>query len=107
MKQSLVNAWQLIMDNRHNPLRYMDTASQHVVMQALAWMWSMVFSLSFLSIFHFGAVWMAHLLIIGAICFTVATFKESERREYAMPNAVPELMLGRASRCLWQLDREA
>ena len=107
MKQSIVNAWQLVMDNRRNPLRHMDTASQHVVMQALAWMWSMVFSLSFLSIFHFGVVWMAHLLVIAAVCFTVATFKESERRGLAATSAIPEPILGHASRCPWQLDREA
>ena len=107
MKTAILNAWQLVMDNRHNPLRHMDTASQHVIMQALAWMWSMIFSLAFLSIFHFGVVWGAHLLLIGGICFTVATFKEADR--HALPDSGVELrpILGRASRCPWQLDREA
>lgn len=107
MKNAIVEAWQAVMDNRHNPLRHMDTASQHVIMQALGWLWSMVFSLSFLSIFHFGAVWLPHLLIVGAICFTVATFRESERRSLAEIRAEPGLPLSHASKCPWQLDREA
>ena len=107
MKHAIINAWELVMDNRHNPLRHMDTASQHVIMQALAWMWSMVFSLAFLSIFHFGAVWAAHLIIIAGICFTVATFKEGERQARHQVDARPRPVLGRSSSCPWQLDREA
>lgn len=93
------------MDSRHNPLRHLDLAGQHYFMQVLGWMWSMVFSLSFLSIFHFGVVWAAHLLVFGGCAMTVAIFREGEKQRREMPAPVQEL--GNASRCVWKLDTEA
>lgn len=56
MRKFIADCWAAVMDNRHNPLRHLDLASQHYFMQVLGWMWSMVFSLAFLSIFKFGYV---------------------------------------------------
>lgn len=81
MKNLLLENWDALMSNRHNPLRHLDLPSQHIVMQALAWMWSMLFSLMFLSIFHFGITWMLHLLVISGIVLTVSVFKEAEKRQ--------------------------
>ena len=92
------------MDSRRNPLSHLDLASQHYMMQVLGWMWSMVFSLSFLSIFQFGYVWMAHLLVFGGATMTVAVFREAEKQR---GSAVPCRELSRASACVWQLDSEA
>lgn len=105
MKQFIENCWSMVMDNQHNPLRHLDMASQHYFMQVLGWMWSMVFSLSFLSIFHFGLVWMAHLLVFGGAAFTVAIFREGEKRRAVADMATREL--SGASRCVWKLDSEA
>jgi len=104
MKQFVVNSWNVLMDSRYNPLRHLDLASQHYMMQVLGWMWSMVFCLSFLSIFQFGLVWMAHLLLIGGVCFTVAVFKEAEKQSLEPSR----YLAGRnASHCVWMLDKEA
>jgi hypothetical protein len=54
MRNAVVETWDALMDNRINPLRHMEMASQHYFMQVLGCMWSMVFSLTFLSIYHFG-----------------------------------------------------
>ena len=105
MKTFIVNTWDAVMDSRHNPLRHLDLASQHYFMQVLGWMWSMVFSLSFLSIFHFGYVWIAHLLVFGGVAMTVAVFREAEK-EQACP-VVDRDTLGHASACVWKLDSEA
>ena len=105
MKTFVVDCWTAVMDNRRNPLRHLDLASQHYFMQVLGWMWSMVFSLSLLSIYNFGLVWMAHLLIFGGIAFTVAIFRESEKKRIAMEAATVDL--SRSSLCLWKLDSEA
>ena len=105
MKKVILESWNAVMDNRRNPLRHLDLASQHYFMQVLGWMWSMVFSLSFLSIFQFGYMWLAHLLLVGGICMTVAVFREAEKRAAsALPVAVE---YGNSSQCVWQLDREA
>jgi hypothetical protein len=105
MKAFIVSSWEAVMDSQHNPLRHLDLASQHYMMQVLGWMWSMVFSLSFLSIFQFGYVWMAHVLMIGGVTFTVSVFREAERQRTLTQPASAEL--SSASRCVWKLDNEA
>lgn len=105
MKETIVDSWNAVMDNQHNPLRHLDLASQHYFMQVLGWMWSMVFSLSFLSIFEFGLTWLAHLLVIGGIAFTVAVFREAEKQSAdALSGRQP---LSASSSCVWKLDSEA
>ncbi len=105
MKEAIVGAWETVMDSRRNPLRHLDLASQHYFMQVLGWMWSMVFSLTFLSIFEFGFTWLAHMLLIGGVAMTVALFREAESQRKASGQAVKNL--SRGSRCLWKLDCEA
>jgi hypothetical protein len=105
MKEAIDNTWKAVMDIRHNPLRHLDLASQHYLMQVLGWMWSMVFSIAFLSIFQFGYVWMAHLLFFGGAAITVAVFRDAERRQ--AERMQPARELSGASRCVWQLDTEA
>jgi hypothetical protein len=104
MKQQLTMTWNSVMDNRFNPLKYMDLAGRHYAMQLLAWMWSMIFSLSFLSIFHFGYVWLGHLLVIGGVFITISTFQRAESHR---TKSEPMLYLSAASKCVWQMDREA
>ncbi len=105
MKKFVVDSWDAVMNNEHNPLRYLDLASQHYFMQVLGWMWSMVFSLTFFSIFQFGITWAVHLLITGGICMTVALFKESEKQRQSNQLAPPEF--SGASACVWRLSNEA
>jgi hypothetical protein len=105
MKDAIGTSWKVVMDNRHNPLRYLDLASQHYFMQVLGWMWSMIFSLSFFSIFQFGYVWMAHLLFFGGAAMTVAVFRNAEEKTEI--NRAPVRALSASSKCVWQLDCEA
>lgn len=105
----IANCWTSVMDSSHNPLRHLDLATQHYLMQVLGWMWSMVFSLTFLSIYHFGLTWMAHLLVIGGCAMTVSAFRTAEQtadREGGSPLTVEE-PFSRASRCVWKMDSEA
>lgn len=96
--------WKAVMDHRFNPLRHLDVRSGHYLMQVLSWMWSMIFSVSFLSIHYFGYVWVAHLLVIGGVFVTLAIFKRAENRREQI---TPALYLSGASKCVWQMDREA
>jgi len=110
MRKFIVESYELVMDSRKNPLHHLDLASQHYIMQALGWMWSMVFSLSFLSVFHFHFVWGAHILMFGGICLTVGIFRRAERQKpaaiaIAQQSAADEY--SHASVCSWKLDREA
>lgn len=105
MRESIESTWDSVMDSRHNPLRHLDLASQHYLMQVLAWMWSMVFSLTFFSIFEFGVTWLAHMLLIGGVAMTVALFREAESQQEACDKALK--IIARPSRCVWKLDTEA
>ncbi|TQV78926.1 hypothetical protein FKG94_13000 [Exilibacterium tricleocarpae] len=104
MREFLTTSWSLVMDNRFNPLRHLDLASQHYFMQVLAWMWSMVFSLSFLSIFHFHLLWFGHLLLVAGVFITVAVFSKAEATAKTQESGSE---LSHGSVCVWQLDREA
>ncbi len=104
MKKFILSCWNPVMGNKHKPLSNMDMASQHYIMQVLAWMWSMIFSLSFFSIYQFGIVWLGHLLWISGVVMTVAIFKEAEKNQL-----VPVRSNGRSTGplCLWNLEKEA
>ena len=80
MKKLIASCWDAVMNNSRNPLRHLNLTSQLRVMLILAWMWSMVFSLGFLSIFAFGLTWAFHLLVLAGIGFTVITFKNEEEQ---------------------------
>ena len=99
------NCWIAIMDSSHNPLRNLSLASQHYFMQVLGWMWSMISSLLFFSIFQFGLTWVAHVLVFGGIAMTVALFREAELKQ---ANAIPvNNSFSSGSNCIWKLDSEA
>jgi len=104
MNKRIAMTWKAVMDHRFNPLRHLDVRSGHYLMQVLSWMWSMIFSVSFLSIHYFGYVWVAHLLVIGGVFVTLAIFKRAENRREQI---TPALYLSGASKCVWQMDREA
>lgn len=81
MRTSIVNAWNTIMDHNMNPLSNIpDLGVRHVVMQGLAWMWCIIFSMSVGSITVFGVSAVAHALFIAGVVLTVGTFETARRR---------------------------
>ena len=71
----VVNSWNVVMDHNKNPLRYIpDLNTRHMVMQVLAWMWCIVFSSYFGSMWMFGITAIAHVIVLAAIAITVGTF---------------------------------
>ncbi len=81
MQTFIVDCWNTIMDHKMNPLSNIpDLGVRHVVMQGLAWMWCIIFSMSLGSITVFGVSAVAHALIIAGIVLTVGTFETARRR---------------------------
>ena len=75
------DTWQSVMNYKHNPLRHIpDLNTRHMVMQVLAWMWCIVFSMYFGSMWMFGITAVAHVFILGAVVITVATFETAKRK---------------------------
>ena len=81
MKRLIYNTWDSIMNYEHNPLRHIpDLNTRHMIMQVLAWMWCIAFSMYFGSMWMFGITAIAHVFILAAIVLTVATFETAKRK---------------------------
>ena len=67
----ITETYNLIMDSKINPLSKIPNLQvRHLVMQLLAYMWSLIFGISAL----------AHSLLIVAIIITMAVFDTAERK---------------------------
>ena len=83
MQKFIVDSWNVVMDNKLNPLSAVpDMGVRHMVMQILAWMWCIIFSLYIGSWFVFGISAVAHLLLVAGLCITVATFKTAQKTKF-------------------------
>ena len=75
MREFIYDSWNGIMNANVNPLKHIpDTNTRHMVLQVLAWMWCIVFSMYIGSIFVMGVTMIAHVIFLAAIVITVATF---------------------------------
>tara|TARA_A100001011_G_scaffold399733_1_gene509912 strand:+ start:4585 stop:4896 length:312 start_codon:yes stop_codon:yes gene_type:complete len=80
MREFIVDCWNGVMNYERNPLSNIpDLQTRHLVMQVLAWMWCIAFSSWFGSMWIFGFTAVIHLILIGAIALTVATFETAKR----------------------------
>jgi uncharacterized membrane protein YedE/YeeE len=69
------------MDHNKNPLRHIpNTATRHMIMQILAWMWCIAFGMIFGSWYIVGISLIGHLIFLGAVGITVATFETARRK---------------------------
>ena len=79
MKQFIYDSWNGVMDADINPLKHIpDINVRHMVLQVLAWMWCIVFSMYIGSIFVMGVTMIAHVIFLAAIVITVATFETAK-----------------------------
>ena len=77
---TMIRLYNLVMDSRHNPLSNIpDTTTRHLVMQMLAWMWCIVFSMWLGSIVVFGISAAVHAILLAGIFVTVGVFETAKR----------------------------
>ena len=77
----LYNTYKLIMDSKYNPLsNIQDVTIRHLVMQLLAWMWCIIFSMWVGSITVFGVSTIIHALLIAGVFITAAVFETARRK---------------------------
>lgn len=80
MRQYIYDTWNSVMDADINPLKNIPSlTTRHMVLQILAWMWCIVFSISLGSFIVFGLSAIGHILILAAIAITVSTFDNANR----------------------------
>ncbi len=76
----MIKLYHLVMDSRHNPLAHIpDTSTRHLVMQMLAWMWCIVFSMWMGSIVVFGVSAIVHSILLAGVFITVGVFETAKR----------------------------
>ena len=81
VRQFIYDSWNGIMNADVNPLKHIpDTNTRHMVLQVLAWMWCIVFSMYIGSVFVMGVTMIAHVIFLAAIVVTVATFETAKRK---------------------------
>ena len=82
-KIAVIKLYHLVMDSRHNPLSHIpDTNTRHLVMQVLAWMWCIVFSMWMGSILVFGVSAAIHAILLAGIFVTVGVFETAKRKPF-------------------------
>jgi len=75
MRELVYNSWNGVMNMDVNPLKHIpDLQVRHLVLQILAWMWCIVFSMYIGSWIVMGVSMVAHALLLTAIVITVGTF---------------------------------
>ena len=81
MRQFVYDSWNSVMNADKNPLRHIpDLNTRHMVLQVLAWMWCIIFSMYIGSIAVFGISASIHALLIAGIFITLGTFETAKRR---------------------------
>ena len=77
---AMIKFYNLVMDSRHNPLSNIpNTTTRHLVMQMLAWMWCIVFSMWMGSIVVFGVSATVHAILLAGVFVTVGVFESAKR----------------------------
>ena len=77
----MIKLYKLIMDSKHNPLRNIpDMNTRHMIMQVLAWMWCIIFSMYLGSIVAFGISAAIHALLIAGVFITAGVFETAKRK---------------------------
>jgi hypothetical protein len=80
MRKFIAESWNAVMDDKRNPLsNIQDLQTRHVVMQLLAWMWCIIFSMYLGSMWVFGITAIAHAIVVAGIILTVGTFETAKR----------------------------
>ena len=98
MREHIVDIWNNVMDARYNPLRNIpDLQVRHMVMQILAFLWSLLFGLMITnSVFAFGISSVVHVAFVAAIVVTVATFNRAKQAPYSFVNGYQSVNRARA-----------
>ena len=107
MRRFVYDAWNSVMDAKHNPLKHIpDMQVRHLVLQGLAWMWCATFSVMIGDFMIFGTSVIAHAVLIIAIVITVATFETAKRKPQSFNFVSKYHSYGRGRRYVIHRDKK-
>ena len=102
MRKLISDGWNGVMNYKMNPLKNIpDLQVRHMVMQILAWMWCIAFSIMIGDLMFFGTSLIAHTALILAIVITVATFETAKRRPQSFNFIKGYHSMGRSRGAVW------
>lgn len=81
VKTFVYGLWNFVFNHETSPLKHIpDVATRHYVLQALALMWAMAFSVAIGSYTVFALSVLGHAVLIAAAAITVATYSTAAVR---------------------------
>lgn len=81
MRKFIYDNWNMVFDHRFSPLKNIpDVHVRHMVLQVLAWMWVIAFSIAIGSWSGFLISALGHIALLTAVTVTVATYKVAETK---------------------------
>ena len=81
VREWVYNCWNVVMDHKQNPLSNIPNFStRHMIMQVLAWMWVIAFTIATGTWAYAGINAAVHTVLITAIVVTVAVFESARRK---------------------------
>ena len=81
MKKIIVSVWDFVFNHEVNPLRHIpDVNVRHMTLQVLGWMWAISFSIAIGSYTVLAVSLIGHIVLIGALAVTVATYTTATLR---------------------------
>jgi len=102
MREYIYTSWNSIMNADVNPLRHIqDNNVRHLVLQLLACMWCVSFSVLVNSWWFFQISLLAHILLLAAIAITVITFETATRNPSAFKFRTGYHSPGRSRNFMW------
>ena len=92
MREHIYDTWTAVMDSDKSPLKNIpDTSTRHMILQILAWIWCIAFSMMIGSYFIFTLSAIAHIALLAAIAITVGTFDAANRNPHVLTNVVKRI----------------
>jgi hypothetical protein len=81
MRDFVLDSWNSVMDYEKNPLSNIPSLPvRHMIMQVLAWMWVIVFTIATGTWAYAGVNAVVHTVLITGIVVTVAVFESAKRK---------------------------
>ena len=84
MQKTITGAWDFVFNHEVSPLRHIpDINVRHMVLQVLGWMWAISFAIAIGSYTVLAVSLIGHMVLIGALAITVATYTTATLRPTA------------------------
>jgi hypothetical protein len=81
MRDFVLDSWNSVMDYEKNPLSNIPSLPvRHMIMQVLAWMWVIAFTIATGTWAYAGINAVVHTVLITGIVVTVAVFESAKRK---------------------------